>query len=415
MSAGPSPEPGNDRPYFFLSYAHTPRHDDGSGRDPDRWVAKLYADLRDHIIAMTSVHPSEAGFMDREIRSGAPWPRRLAVALARCRVFVPLYSPRYFQSEECGKEWLAFTRRMLHHRSAHEQEVNAIIPALWVPVSDSRLPEAARSIQYKYEALGQRYASEGFYGIIKLSHYRRDYQRAAYELARLIVDVADAAGVAPGRPAEYHSLVSPFTDAASPGVKRMQITVGAPRAGELPPRRSPEYYGSTARDWNPYHPHCARPLAEHAADLVRYLGYQTTVTTLDGASGHGGETPSPGLFLVDAWLAATASGRARLRAFDAAAPAAVRPLVPWNTEDQQTAAGEGTLKPRLAQALPTMLAGGGVRGIASLEEFSDVVPPLIRKAEREFLRTAPAQPPPGPVIKKPHLEGPVTDDPGGSP
>ena len=99
------------RPYFFLSYARTPRRDPGDKEDPDRWVHKLYKDLCDAILQMTDALPEEAGFMDRENRLGAEWSPELTTALAACRVFVPLYSRRYFESDNCGKEWFAFARR----------------------------------------------------------------------------------------------------------------------------------------------------------------------------------------------------------------------------------------------------------------------------------------------------------------
>src|SRR5208282_3249203 len=94
----------SEMPYFFLSYARTPKHDPNDRSDPDQWIYKLYSDLCRDILFLTSVGPRSAGFMDRETHVGSLWPDTLAQALASCRVFVPLYSPRYFQSEACGQE-----------------------------------------------------------------------------------------------------------------------------------------------------------------------------------------------------------------------------------------------------------------------------------------------------------------------
>ncbi|MEU7735576.1 FxsC protein, partial [Streptomyces griseus] len=41
------------RPYFFLSYAHTPGY--GGGTDPDMWVERLFQDLCGHVMAMTDL------------------------------------------------------------------------------------------------------------------------------------------------------------------------------------------------------------------------------------------------------------------------------------------------------------------------------------------------------------------------
>ena len=108
---GYPPLGADDGPLFFLSYAHGPR-DDRSGRDPDLWIAQLYDDLCDHIKSLADLpRTQKAGFMDRELRQGHEWPERLSNALATCRVFVPLYSRRYFKSEHCGKEWFASVDR----------------------------------------------------------------------------------------------------------------------------------------------------------------------------------------------------------------------------------------------------------------------------------------------------------------
>lgn len=86
------------------------------------WVERLFQDLCGHVMAMTNLPAgSPAGFMDREIRSGEGWSERLGNVLANCRVFVPLFSPRYFASEMCGKEWYAFEQRAIHHRARSNQ------------------------------------------------------------------------------------------------------------------------------------------------------------------------------------------------------------------------------------------------------------------------------------------------------
>ena len=119
------------RPYFFLSYARTPKRDPADRDNPDRWVHKLYRDLCDEILQMTDVQPAEAGFMDVENKVGAEWSPALISAIKNCRVFVPLYSRRYFESDNCGREWFAFARREVTHRARGGERVDAIVPALW--------------------------------------------------------------------------------------------------------------------------------------------------------------------------------------------------------------------------------------------------------------------------------------------
>src|SRR6266568_6886200 len=179
------------RPYFFLSYARTPKRDQADKEDPDRWINKLYKDLCDAILQMTDALPDEAGFMDRENRLGAEWSPELTAALATCRVFVPLYSRRYFESDNCGKEWFAFVRREVTHRARGGERFDAIVPALWTRLDRERIPEVAQSFQYDHLDLGELYCTEGFYGIMKLRNYRAAYQRAVYRLAERIVEIGD--------------------------------------------------------------------------------------------------------------------------------------------------------------------------------------------------------------------------------
>lgn len=185
--------PGNggaasgDEPFFFLSYAHGPR-DYLAGRDPDLWITQLYEDLCEHIRGLSGLRSgTRPGFMDRELQPGQEWPRRLSVALATCRVFVPLYSRTYFKSEQCGKEWFAFNLRRLNYRARNVRPVETIVPALWVPVRNGRLPEAASSVQSNSADFGELYAEHGFYGIMKVSRWRDAYEMAVYLLARRIV------------------------------------------------------------------------------------------------------------------------------------------------------------------------------------------------------------------------------------
>ena len=181
----------DDRPYFFLSYARTPKRDPADRDDPDRWVYKLYKDLCAAILQMTDARPEEAGFMDRENKIGAQWSPELTIAIARCRVFVPLYSRRYFESDNCGREWFAFARREITRRARGREVVDAIVPALWTRLDREKLPYVAQSVQFDHKLLGERYCTEGFYGIMKLQNYRADYQRAVHRLAERIIAIGD--------------------------------------------------------------------------------------------------------------------------------------------------------------------------------------------------------------------------------
>ncbi|WP_051778639.1 TIR-like protein FxsC [Kitasatospora phosalacinea] len=196
-SALPQPPPGRKgdefRPYFFLSYAHTPRISPRGAADPNLWVAKLYQDLCEAILQITDVpagHP--VGFMDRSMHQGQKWAERLSHELATCRVFVPLYSPRYFKSEACGREWHLFTRRSVHQRRPTAERTTGIVPALWVSTEHLQLPRAAEELQFDHDSFGAEYATEGLYALMKIAAFSSQYHTAVWRLARRIVDVGSA-------------------------------------------------------------------------------------------------------------------------------------------------------------------------------------------------------------------------------
>ncbi|MCX5099717.1 MULTISPECIES: FxsC protein [unclassified Streptomyces] len=391
------------RPYFFLSYAHTPGY--GRGTDPDMWVERLFKDLCDHVLAMTDLPAgAPAGFIDREIRSGEGWSERLGEVLATCRVFVPLFSPRYFASEMCGKEWYAFAQRAIHHRARSNQRAEAIVPALWVPVPPSQLPGPAERLQFNHRDFGDRYVSDGLYGLIKLRLFAEEYERAVYELAKRIVNVADTIRIGTGRPVDYRLAPSAFGPPnSSVGAPRpMQVTIAAATRHDLPPGRNPDYYGDSPQDWNPYHPAAARPLAYVAEDLVRSLNYQATISSFDEETGHGeGKQPPsrPEILLVDRWALQDEDRCRRLAAFDAENRPWVTMIVPWNREDHESMAAEAELTEKLEQTMPTKMRQGraycraAAKGVPSMEAFGQLLPQVVEVAAQQYLRHAAVYPP----------------------
>jgi FxsC-like protein len=391
-------------PYFVLSCAPSPWPSRDGSRQQNIWLVQLFEDICAHVSVLAGV-PAEkagfAGFMNREQTADANgWSTGLAGALATCRVFVPLFSPSYFESEDCGKEWFAFTGRAATGVAHVQDATAAIIPALWSPVDSRYLPAEARSVQFDHADLGECYAANGFYGIIKRSKFRDDYRHAVECLARLIVRVSGQWQVAPGPVLDYASLVSAFgLEARSmPGGRPLRITIVAPRQGELPPGRGAPRYGPDARGWNPYAPDAARGLAEHASELARRLGYRPEIGDLNTHGREllrGGRPSSPQVLIVDAW-ATTIDRYARLlRRVDAMDKPWVQVVVPWRRSEEEDEAVKTKLRSALAAALGRKLAAGratslsAVRGVPTLDDFSRVLPTVIMTAVRQYIRHAP--------------------------
>ena len=373
----------DDQPYFFLSYAHTPRHDQDEQTDPDYWVGQLFGDLSRQLREKLGLpRGASPGFMDRELRPGREWPAALARALATCRVFVPLYSRRYFASAHCGKEWSVFARRINDYPGRNEDRARFVVPALWVPVRDPFPPGAAR---YQPANFSDSYADLGFYGIMKLTRYRDEYENAVGRLADQIVEAAKetrARRSLPPGPVEPYLQVKNAFDAAyatGDGERRVLMTVATP---------------DTPRQWNPYSDESSRPLAEEAADLATSLGYLPEV---GGLAEHADELVSAAwptramVLIVDPRAAMVAESREILQRIDAADRPWISVVVGWNPK---MTADDGVMKAALEAALPQKLVEGratsllAIKGVPTLADFGAVVPTVLRAAERSFLRAA---------------------------
>ncbi len=91
--------------YFFFSYAR----DNSAGG----FLDTFYEDLKIEINQTTGIPVEEIGFRDsRSIPLGANWNVEIAEALRTCRTFVAVFSPAYFRSSCCGKEFEAFRLRL---------------------------------------------------------------------------------------------------------------------------------------------------------------------------------------------------------------------------------------------------------------------------------------------------------------
>jgi FxsC-like protein len=420
-----------ERPYFFLSYARTPKRDPAEKDDPDRWVHKLYKDLCAEILQMTDVPPEAAGFMDRENRLGTEWSPELINALANCRVFVPLYSRRYFESDNCGREWFAFARRELTQKARGRQVASAIVPALWTRLDQDRIPEVAAALQYTHADLGQRYCAEGFYGVMKLHNYRSAYNRAVHRLAEHIIAIGDQCE-AYGNDGVVHelardnfgSLQSAFGPSSAPRTTngQLQISVLAHDSSTLPLGRSGEYYGDTPHTWSPYRPDYVQPVADYALELAKKcLDCKPHVAAVGddllGWLGDGHKIP-PSLCLIDAWVATSEAHYERLQRLNEVEESWVSVLVPWNSQDRELRAAEHDLREKLHQQLDRKLASVPRRcrmaasGIPTMQDFGQILPEMTMMMLKRFCKDAPAHPPVGPVITRPRLRAADTESSG---
>ncbi|MDH6577613.1 TIR-like protein FxsC [Kitasatospora sp. MAP5-34] len=380
------------RPYFFLSYAHTPRAGTRGAGDPNHWVSKLYEDLCDAVLQLTDLPDgAPVGFMDQSMHQGQLWAQRLSQELATCRVFVPLYSPRYFNSVACGQEWHSFTQRPVFPERQSSERTSGIVPVLWIAMGQYQLPEVASQLQFNHRSFGPDYAAEGLYALMKLSYFRSSYEVAVHRLAARIVDVAEETVIPVGRRLDFQSQPSAFKAQAPP--KPLRISVFSYRQSELPEGRSPEYYGPQRTDWHPYQPHAGKPLAEHAVRLAKQLGFQPSVHEFDQEADElltNGEPSAPGLVLLDRWALQDAERQEIVRKFDSLNPSWVSVLEPWNTTDPDCVEQDQALSElsgrilRLKHREVKPSFQGDSSGLATLQDFDDALPRAAMRAKWAF-------------------------------
>ena len=369
--------------------------------------------------------------MDRENQIGAQWSPELTTALARCRAFVPLYSRRYFESDNCGREWFAFARREITRRARGRQVVDAIVPALWTRLPRDKLPYVAQSVQFDHKFLGERYCTEGFYGIMKLQNYRADYQRAVHRLAERIIAIgdesvpfADETVAQHATSGDFDSLPSAFGPASARRTAdgRLQIAVLVHDTSTLPPGRSPDYYGDRPHTWSPYRPDYPQPLADYAQELAKKcLDFKPLVGAFDDDATNwtSAERPAPpSLCLVDPWVSLSAKHQEQLNRLDRLQESWVSVLVPWNSQDAGTNEARDDLLAGLQQHLGHKLASVPRRcqmaasGIPTLQDFGQLLPEMTMIMLKRFRKEATAHPPAGPVIERPRLRRADPNDPG---
>jgi FxsC-like protein len=401
-------------PYFFLSYAHKSRGDVREEGESDYWVSEFFRDLCRVVERRAGLlRGASPGFMDRDRRADDDWPTGLVRALATCRVFVPLYSSRYFADEYCGKEWQYFARRTLDPAASEA----AIVPGIWEPVGRGKLPQVARVLQLRHRG-SHAYETLGLYGIMKLSRYRKEYEQTLSDLADLMVTAAERHPVKEGPAVDYRVLEGAFghDDAAAQGKhadKRVRITVVAPRRDELPrERENSSSYGPSALDWKPYTPDSARPIIDVAAELARSLGYQAEVGDLyrherDLLSGD--SRSGPQILIIDPWALLVPHSQQLLEVLGRRQMPWVQAVIAWNTADEDSQRAEvklrGTLEATLQRKLVEVASISvlAAQGVPSLDDFDVVLRQLIGAAAKKYLDHAAAFPPVGKVIERPRI------------
>lgn len=385
ISSGGVPSPA--RPVFFMSHA-VPADTDGTGED-EALFARFFEHLCEAVAArMTLPHPPSLGYMVNAASSERQTPRALAV----CRVFVPLWSPLYFTTARCGREWSVFMERV--QSTSPAPFWGRFAPVIWSPVSASAIPRAAREVN---RGRGQESRPDAVDGLYALMPEKRGPWDPAYR--QVVHEVADAVARAAREPLRSAALAD-LEDAPDAFQQRspdlsLRVAILAPTTRTLPQGRSGKgRYGADSLDWAPYG---NRRLAEDVATVTERLGYGLHLVSFGEVAGQMladppvGE-PEPTLLLIDNWSLLDESRRRQVEAY-------VRLDRPWYTfmvvrdrEDPETREHTARLQAVVDETLSARLGKMSVvhrhaaSGNGSPEGFPRDFSLLAQVAESSFIR-----------------------------
>lgn len=387
-------------PYYFLSYAPSHGFTPADEFRRDRLVKRFQDDLKDAVreLARSGSGSLVAGAVESELPSGGRWSERVAHGLARCRVFVALYSDQYFSSEHCGREWRAFANRLDTDQILRGRRPDAIIPVRWQPVPDESLPDCARELPVAHLDLGPTYRRFGLNYLLRhMPEHRAEYETAVLTLARRIVQVGERdTPVQAERHPDYRQQQDAFhRPGDQPNQRpRIRIVIAAPCNPRLPRGADPEMYGDRPTQWRPYLPEFAGEIAQTAKRLAESMDFQAFVEILEHSQElRSGTTPSaPTLLIIDPWAAQDPALQQRLSRFDGGSHLKlwIRPVVAWNRAHPSSKINEVDLESRLYATLshcrrryrpdsPQVLDG-----LETVQDLINELPAVIRKAERLF-------------------------------
>ncbi|MBR7833940.1 hypothetical protein KDL01_11730 [Actinospica durhamensis] len=399
-SAGDSAEGEGDTlgTGFYFSYAHTPPLR-GDRLDPDYWAKRFFHELETEV---RHLDPRlSGGYVDHRIPAGLDPLEYAARKLAECRVFVPLYSDGYFDSERCGREWSVFERRRRLRKARTGDEGRAVVPVLWTPAARD-VPACARRLAPARLLEHDLYLDLGLYQLIRLHEHA--YHEAVLRLAQLIVHRARVESPPAVPPAAYHDVEPAFPGQANPQ-RPLYVSVAAALGRAVPKDRDPAYYGASPQDWRPYHPRASEPLAERAARVARTAGYTARIsvlttfspeTRIPGPQREPAHRPQgPSILLADPWVFdGFASSRTALERVDRARRETVRLMVPWSDSDPETLRQRLFLESRVQNTVPWMFQSWRrsvperLQDLTTAEQFDEALLLVIDLARDCFLSSS---------------------------
>ena len=385
-------------PYFFLSYSRKDA--------PDGFLSKFYDDLCRElpIRGGPALDPAKSiGFLDKDQQPGINWATNTSEALGSCKVFVPVYSPNYFSSSYCGKEWNAFSRRLAVHQKTHGTAPACIVPCLWVKLLEDP-PQATRFIQDTRDKFGSEYQEDGLRFLMQLKDNKSKYEDFLVKFTYMLVTAGTQPSLDPLFGIDLLTEEDAFVVNARPvkeaqnrfaeakGIKRVTFVVAAAGRDEMEGiRATVDVYGDDWADWRPYHPLCPDPIVLRAQTVA---GAQRMISRFDPVDedlfellGKAQERNEVVVVIVDPWALGLAEYKRILKRLDGLRYRTTAVVVPWESAD--------AIEAKVRDALYLCMANWAEsdehafrQDIRSIEEFEKILGQVMIEIRSRILRRA---------------------------
>jgi FxsC-like protein len=296
-------------------------------------------------------------FAPDDVQRGAEWERQLPSALARSRVLVPMFSPNYFKSVYCGKEWQVFRERHEENQRNVVQGVQApevMLPVVWT-ADLLKIPERVGKIQNRKGTDPPAYTQRGLsYVMQSPRRFGAQYLDLVDRLALEIAQMAEAQGQARVRPGpKWDDIDPPFPANYKRGLGYVRYVFVAGRTDEMEPVRTQRAsYGTfeSRQDWRPCFPDVDRQAGDLALGVAKGLGKDCEFVEPKDLASRMKEAKALKNILavvVDPWSVSLPSFDRFTQQLDDEELPTSGVIVAWNQKDDETAGQLPILKNKL--------------------------------------------------------------------
>jgi FxsC-like protein len=418
---------------FFFSYTRA---------DNDEFMRQFFEDLNDAVRILKGLpQGTQVGFFDQQgLQLGEQWDPALVTALQSSKTMVSLYSPGYFNSEYCGKEWQFFNLRRQQYVAERQAagEANPLPPPVFKPVIWVPLPQGASA---PAAVGGPQYTSgnpQAIHNTTGVRRLRKQYNRfqAEYEdfKDKLAEEIYQAANNFPLPQLQNVPLISqvqsafhtasqqggpPVPKPQTTGPKFVQFVFVAAHPNEFPQGIKSQldcYLQDGGRDWKPYYPQKQRPIRALVENIASAEGLEFYSEELRFSANLAQDVRNAlrdrkiVVLVVDSWTARLQPYSQVLEDFDQQNYINCCVLVPWNSSDADTAQKEKELREKIESVFHFRVTSKNTLhfrdSISSEEEFAKNLREVLERLKQEIINKAEVARPVPTGGEKPIITGP---------